>query len=136
MDSQIKHPVVVKVKGCTGSRGQVSQVRVKFLDDQNRFIMKKVKGTSERRRRGPLSRTKEAWLFTAKEDDGHTIANHEVVNGGGDGDEQREDEIDGNCELIEEEDEMDDDCELMEMSSVELIEEVDGFLVNLMRGKG
>nr|CAB3494728.1 unnamed protein product [Digitaria exilis] len=37
MDTQVKLAVVVKVMGRTGSRGQ-------FLDDQNRLIMRNVKG--------------------------------------------------------------------------------------------
>ena len=44
MESAVKHAMVVKFMGRTSSRVQVTQVRVKFLDDQNRFIMRNVKG--------------------------------------------------------------------------------------------
>ncbi|CAL5324026.1 unnamed protein product [Camellia sinensis] len=44
MESQVKNAQVIQVIGRTGSRGQVTQVRVMFMDESKRTLMRNVKG--------------------------------------------------------------------------------------------
>ena len=44
MDGQPKTAVVSEIIGRTGSRGAITQVRVQFTDDRNRYLIRNVMG--------------------------------------------------------------------------------------------
>ncbi len=44
MDAEPKTAVVKEIIGRTGSRGAITQVKVQFVDDPNRFLIRNVMG--------------------------------------------------------------------------------------------
>ena len=44
MDAEPKTAMVKEIIGRTGSRGAITQVRVQFVDDPNRFLIRNVMG--------------------------------------------------------------------------------------------
>ena len=44
MDAEPKTAMVKEIIGRTGSRGAITQVKVQFIDDQNRFLIRNVMG--------------------------------------------------------------------------------------------
>ena len=44
MEAEPKTAMVKEIIGRTGSRGAITQVKVQFIDDQNRFLIRNVMG--------------------------------------------------------------------------------------------
>ena len=44
MEAQPKTAMVKEIIGRTGSRGAITQVKVQFMDDQNRYLIRNVMG--------------------------------------------------------------------------------------------